>query len=291
MLFSRVLVPLDGSERAERVLSQVARLLRREAAELILVRSVFTPPSLARIDTAALEAEHRHEAEAYLEMVRGRLAERGILARSQVPHGPAETAILETARRENVSLIAMSTHGRSGLSRWALGSVAERVVRSSKVPVLLLHSFRPDAKGQMTPMGDGLLPFRRLLVPLDGSDEAREALGAAEAFAQLFEAEIMLLHVQGTGKGPDLDAEAGRLRQAGLRAAVRWVDGHDVAGRILDEAEAEGADLIVMATHGRSGLSRWLMGSVAERVLRASGTPLLVVRPAAQAAALPVGAP
>jgi nucleotide-binding universal stress UspA family protein len=278
MIFSRILVPLDGSERAERVLSQAARLLRREESELILARAVFTPPSLARIDTATLDVEHQREAHDYLRKVVDRLAALGLRSRAEVLQGPADAAILDAVHREKISLVAMSTHGRGGLSRWIMGSVAERVIRESEVPTFLLRSFRPDARGLPVPVGDGQVPIRRILVPLDGSDLGRAALPAAHGFAKLFDAEILLLHVGSSGETPDVESLAGDLRLTGVRAAVRRVEG-DPAGRILDEAEAENVDLIAMATHGRSGFARWRIGRVVERVLRSATMPLLVVRP------------
>lgn len=277
MIFSRILVPLDGSARAERVLSQAARLLRREESELILARAVYTPPSLARIDTAILDVEHQREAHDYLRKVVERLSVQGIRARAEVVEGPAAEAILDAVRRENASLVVLSTHGRGGLSRWIMGSVAERVIRESEVPALLLRSFRPDARGDSVPAGDGQVPIRRILVPLDGSELGRAALPAAHGFAKLSDAEILLLHV-GHGEAANLEGFAEDLRRTGIRASIRRVEG-DPAGRILEEAEAENVDLIALATHGRSGFARWRIGGVVERVLRSSTVPLLVVRP------------
>jgi nucleotide-binding universal stress UspA family protein len=285
-MFDRILVPLDGSDRAERVLSQIARILRRQDSELLLVRSVDVPLSLARIDTAKLEAEETMEAERYLQAVGSRLSTRGVRVRSAVLKGPPALSILDAASREKATMIAMSTHGRGGLSRWILGSVSEKVIRASEVPVLLLRSFRPDLKGSPVPVGDGQVPFRRILVPFDGSEESRASLPAVEHFARLCESEVLFLTVvpePGAAPSEETASLAKRANDSGIKARALSLEG-DPAGRVLDVAEAEGADLIAMATHGRSGVSRWLLGSVTERVLRSSTTPLLVVRSAAPGA-------
>jgi nucleotide-binding universal stress UspA family protein len=280
----RIVVPLDGSPLAERVLSHVARLLRREDAEVVLVRAVHVAPSLAKIDITKIEAAERRAAEAHLRDTAARLASLGVRVRSLVETGPPAESILDAARRERASLIAMSTHGRTGLARWALGSVAEKVVRASDVPVLLLHSFRRDADGRPVPIGDGQVPFRRILVPLDGSANALAVMDSVEATARLCGSEVLLLAVEPEGgeeaPGPaaaQAGAQAGRLKAAGIEASPLRLRG-DPATRILDAAEAERADLIAMSTHGESGVSRWALGTVTERVLRSSTTPLLVVR-------------
>jgi nucleotide-binding universal stress UspA family protein len=229
-----------------------------------------------------VEAAERKSAEGYLEATAERLRAQGIRAKTQVVRGPTADAILDAAHAEKGTLIALATHGRTGLGRWLLGSVAEKVVRASELPVLLLHSFRTEGKGAPVLVGDGLTPFRRILVPMDGSKNAEAVLPAVEPFARLFEAELLILNVAPVGEpeaGPAVEATAERLSKAGLKAKVLRLEG-DPAGRILDAAEAESADLIAMTTHGRSGLSRWILGSVTERVLRASTTPLLIVRSA-----------
>jgi nucleotide-binding universal stress UspA family protein len=281
-MFDRIVIPLDGSATAERVLSQVARLLRRHDSEVLLVRAVFVPPSMARIDTAKLEAAELKAAEGYLEGTAERLRSQGIRAKTKVVHGPTADAVLDAAHAEKGTMVALATHGRTGLSRWMLGSVAEKIVRASDLPVLLLHSFRPDEKGGPVPVGDGLTPFRRIIVPMDGSKNAEAVLAAVEPFAKLFESELLIVSVAPAGEpeaGPELEATAARLSKSGLKSRVLRLEG-DPAGRILDAAEAESADLIAMTTHGRSGISRWILGSVTERVLRASATPLLIVRSA-----------
>jgi nucleotide-binding universal stress UspA family protein len=301
-MFQRILIPLDGSPRAELILSQIARILRREDSDIILLR-VVTIPETSRFEPARRMAyevargHEREEADRYVTDLARRLRDRGIRAHGSVAEGPPAPTILEKAKLEGATLIAMTTHGRGGLSRWFMGSVAEKVVRASPTPVLLVRSFRPTPLGDLQPARALELPFRKILVPTDGSAAAATMIGPAAEFAQLFDAEVMVLHAElpivmpGYGEQgfpPALQATpseqdratakaAGRFGDLGLPVKRRTIVGN-AAEVILDVAHTEEVDLIAMATHGRSGFSRWVLGSVAERVLRHAGVPLLLVR-------------
>jgi nucleotide-binding universal stress UspA family protein len=295
-MFERILVPVDGSLRAELILSQVGRILKREDSEILLLRVVDVPLAIGRLDLASLRREEFGRAQNYVHDLALRFSEKAAKVHGRVAEGPAAQVILDTARTEGSTLIAMSTHGGSGLARWLMGSVAEKVVRSSEVPVLLVRSFRSRPGGDLQPATAEEIPFRKILVPTDGSPASMAVVATAGKFAQLYDSEVVVLHVEtppivaGTEMGvlpppiptpsqedpvtaPALD----RFRQAGLRATALTTLG-DPAGEIVDQSYAAGIDLIAMATHGRSGLSRWVLGSVAERVLRHAGTPLLLVR-------------
>jgi nucleotide-binding universal stress UspA family protein len=298
----RILIPLDGSPRAEMILGQVARILRREDSEILLLRVIDFAQVLKsmdparRVDSEALRGEERGKAQAYLDDLARRFRDRGARVQGRVAEGPAAETILVQAKAERATLIALSTHGRTGLSRWLVGSVAEKVVRTSPVPVLLVRSFRRSPQGDLEPATAGELPFRKMLVPTDGSPAAEAIFEPALRVAKLFESELQVLHTEipvilpgaEIGAIPGLPATpseddpvtaglAGRFRSAGLPVSRRTVLG-DAAAEILDCARPSGVDLIAMATHGRSGFSRWLLGSVAERVLRHAEVPVLLVR-------------
>lgn len=261
MMFERILVPLDGSPRAETILPQLARVLRRDDAEVLLVRSVKT----------VAERSAAHE---YLHDVLRRFSGRGARVNARVLAGAPAESVLRAAAEEHSTLIAMATHGRTGLARFAFGSVAEQVLRESRVPLLLVRSFR-----FFEPTPASALPFRKILVPIDGKPSAA-ALRPAVKFAQLFNARGVFLHVVDErlpGQDPVTLAAAKRFEAVDLKATRRTIVG-DPASAILDQAVAQGVDLIAMATHGRQGLTRWVLGSVAERVLRASPVPMLVLR-------------
>ena len=201
------------------------------------------------------------------------------------------------AATANSDLIVMTTHGRGGLERFWLGSVADALVRASPVPVLLV---RPDEHHPAAQPPT----FRKILIPLDGSALAEQVLEPALMLGAPMEAEYTLLHVVqprvlvrwGAFTTPtDLDFEATQRRQidaqhylervarplraTGKQVILRVVVAEQAAPAILEEARQHGIDLIAIATHGRSGLGRLLLGSVADKVVRRTDVPLLLYRP------------
>jgi nucleotide-binding universal stress UspA family protein len=307
-MFERILVPLDGSVRAELVLSQVGRILRREDAEILLLRVVDIPQPIGGVEIAggldipALRQQAREDAQNYLHDMAQRFAGKADKVHGRVAEGPAAQTILDSARKEGVTMIAMSTHGRSGVARWTIGSVAEKVARACDVPLLLVRSFRRNPQGDLEPSLPEEFPFRRILVPVDGSPTSMSIIGSAEKFAQLYDSEVVVLHVRppyipaspmlpGMEAGlpaiqpPPIRADkdettskaADRFRHAGLKVRRMTLEG-EAASEILDLSKAEAVDLIALGTHGRSGISRWALGSVAERVLRGAEVPLLILR-------------
>lgn len=287
-MFERILIPLDGSPRAEVILSQVSRILRREDAEVLLLRVLDDAPKA------------RQDAEGYIREVERRLSGRGARVRGRVVEGPVATAILDVAHQERATMIAMTTHGRGGLARWVLGSVAEKVARSSEIPLLLVRSFLETPAAPAAPE----LSFKRILVPVDGSPTSLAAVDATTEFARLFESQVLVLHVWPIVLSPiyvapgvpvfstdpaaifltpssdkdEMTAPAAeRFRQAGV-PVTRLSTSGDAASEILDQCIAKEVDLVALGTHGRSGVTRWVLGSVAERVLRHARTPVLLVR-------------
>jgi nucleotide-binding universal stress UspA family protein len=280
-MFDRILIPLDGSMLAESVLIQVRRLLARRDAELILLRVVTLPPAVEADAGEPLDLLWARATE-YLQKVSGRLACEGLRVRCKVVEGFPANKILEVAKKEKASLIAMSTHGRTGLSRWVFGSVTEKVLRASPVPVLAVPSFL-GVGGDAVPRGARELPFRKILAPMAAEEMSLEVLPPLAEFARLFGSTVRLLHVcdwvECTVPMHELRMAYERLREEGVSAEPELKQGDPAVG-ILESCRQEGADLIAMTTHGRSGVGRWVMGSVAEKVLWASNVPLLVVRPA-----------
>ena len=291
-VIASVLVPLDGSTLAEAALPVGRALADRLCSPLHLVRVIAQ-------DVPA-ETEQRAA-----QGLRDAAERAGVTADLQLRLGEAADQILTVAASLPHPLIVMTTHGRTGLGRWAFGSVADRVVRGGEAPVLLLRSgITPaDASG-----------FARLLVPLDGSALAEAALPYALALAQHFAAELHLVRVAetarlfmltGAGPGPmpgdvtqqmvaELEGEAAaslapiaaRARAVGLTTETAVLDGLPVEA-LLAYVTAHAVDLVVLATHGRGGFNRLVLGSVAERLLRLAPTPILMV-PAAAVSEVPV---
>ncbi len=296
-MFKKILVPLDGSKLAEQALPTALKLATAVGGQIILMRvpqyhEVMTMASVGgEMPPVALSGDDSHEAEAYLNEVALFHNRETVHLVTRLGDGDPASAIVDIAAAEEVDLIVMSTHGRAGLARWALGSVAEKVLRAATVPVVILRDDQP---------------IEQILVTLDGSDLAATALEPALRLAQALEAKVTLLRVQ------PYESYANRLEideymrfEYGLdknledltRERIRWYmeDMLDkqahfgvplqyaivmgfAADEILAYAEKEGLDLIVMSTHGRTGLSRWVYGSVTEKVLRGTTCGMMVVR-------------
>jgi nucleotide-binding universal stress UspA family protein len=228
-----------------------------------------------------------------------------VYVQTEVLEGDAAAALLEAEPRHRPQLVVMSTHGRTGVARWIRGSVAEKVLRHGSAPVLLIRpSDDPARAGHV--MREGV----RVLVPLDGSALATQALPEARRLAQTPGAtphgELVLVTVIEPARLPHTstpDAARARAREAangylrgvayhlqerGLAASHAVLLADDVAGAIVDQGVVEDADVIVMSTHGRGGLGRWWYGSIADRVAHAARVPVLLFRP--PAAGPPAGA-
>ncbi len=268
-MLERILVPLDGSETAEAVLIQVRRLLKRKDAEVLLLRVAETD-WLPTAESRRLAEELPKLAQAYIRETAERLEREGVRVRGLIAGGATAAEIIATAADQKASLIAMTTHGRSGLLRFTLGSVAEKVLRASPVPVLVIRSETP------TPHE---LDFKTLLVPVDGSERSIEVLPIASEFARTYGARILVVTANDSGEDIDdvVQRTVGMFVAVGNPADGEVVEG-DAASAILDVARRRSVDAIAMATHGRGGPLRWMLGSVTEKVVRAARVPLLVVR-------------
>ena len=300
-MVTQILVPLDGSSLAEQALSCAMTLGRGLPAELVLFRAVSISPDTQEIlDDAGLKADElmeRLEAEAsdYLHGIADQLRKAGLSVCQVVQHGPAAEAIVDYAEQEDIQQIVMATHGYTGISRWAHGSVAERVLQSAGVPVLLVRAQEGASSDSRQPM-----LCQRILVPLDGSALAEQVLPSATSIAQSLVAEMILFRVpivyasgslmgewymplEGVFETANQDAQAylnrvaSHPKEQGVNVSTAMRMGA-VAESIIEYAETNQIDLIAMCTHGRTGLARWTLGSVADRVLRAGSIPILLVR-------------
>jgi nucleotide-binding universal stress UspA family protein len=317
----RFLVGLDGSALAEAALPLAEQLARASAGTVILVRAVGvgevlepfedSDPTIARIaiprtspsEEIVLSNGEAAEARDYLEAIARQLRDQGIAAETVVLPGEPADVLADEARFHHADAIILTTHGRSGFGRWLFGSVAESVLQTSPVPVLLVRGAMAHRAFDRSPAG------LRLVVPLDGTPMSESILPVASDLALSLGAEIDLVQIVpsspaaltkmpidfGMEQPPrredkweaaarfNLKVVAHRLRSHGIPVRMTVGNDHPPAG-IVAAAEAADASMIVMATHGRRGLGRALLGSVALDVLRRSNRPVLLVR-ASEAAA------
>jgi nucleotide-binding universal stress UspA family protein len=325
-MFKRILVPLDGSPRAESALAVAARVARASDGTIVLLMVVSMPATyipftygtdMTQSPTYAQELIDMEQANAdkYLAEVVKSDTLVGIKVEITVIPGTAGMSIIDTVSWEHIDLIVMCSHGETGFKRWALGSVAQHVTRHSSVPVLVL---REDGTALTSVFPDPLRPLRSIiaLVALDGSKMAEATLEpVANLVAALAAPEqgtlILSTAVTRQATRHKLEKEehmldearkyltgiAERLQSgelAKLNLAIEWSieESKDVAEALIKTAESgvstesshefTGCDLIAIATHGRGGMQRLVMGSVTERVLGATKLPMLIVRPKAE---------
>lgn len=298
---NRILVPLDGSDLAEQSLPCATMLAQGLNAELILFRAVSLPPEVSDVlEKADLPTDGsivplEAVANEYLSRVARQLEATDLNVSTAVRPGPAAEAILDYIEHQDIRQIVMATHGYGGISRWVHGSVAERVLQAASVPLLLVRAHEQLSGASYAPMY-----CRRILIPLDGSAVAEKVLAPAIRIARALDAELVLFQVLTIFSSLSLMGEwylpvesivditredtqaylariASKLEVRGIKVSTDIKIG-GVANAILQYAEANQIDLIAMCTHGRTGLARWALGSVADRVLRAGRIPLLLVR-------------
>lgn len=301
----RILVPLDGSKLSEEALAPALALAARHGASVALVHAVpdlsHKPASGESVTFESWLAEEEARGRRYLDEVRNRLAPApGVNVSTHVLTciGLVAESILELADKLGVDLVVLTTHGRGRWNRLWLGSVADRMLRTAKPPLLLLRS--PD---------EGTVGFptsgspKHVLVPLDGTAQAEGVLDLLGDICDPSSSRITLVSVLPhfatlvTPYPPETLMEVGtdperagrvdaylkevqvRLRK-GRTAPVEHhlVRDDDVARSLLAIAESEGVDLIALSTHGRQGLDRLMLGSVADKLIRGSRTAVLTVR-------------
>jgi len=296
---TKILVTLDGSPAAEAVLPYVLLLAARlripiELISIIdlteLARSAAAYESLFLDQLAEDETRRRRE---YLEKIAPSFANGQIDCR--ILKGNPASSIVEYAAQNPAAIIAMATHGRSGLNRWLLGSVAEKVLRSTSNPLLLIRSMPTAVTEQQ-------VSIQSIMVPLDGSALAESVLPPVSKLAKKLYAEMVLFRAYnippgfydaGGGFAIDLDRllaqteadvltyleeKKAALKKAGVGSVtIASRQGYD-ADEIINYAGNRPDRLIAMCSHGRSGVRRWAVGSVAETVVRHCSSPILVFR-------------
>jgi len=300
-MISRILVPLDGSKTAEKVLPYARALAGKLKTPVDLMAAIDITEVAAHISAGKayrfldeMVEDNVRQSERYLRGVADTF--KNVPAQSSVKRGRPEEAIIEKAAADKGTLIAMATHGRSGLNRWLLGSVAEKVLRGAKNPLLLVRALEESSS-------DGEAVVKSVIVPLDGSELAESVLPVVVETAKILGLEVILFRAYSLphsvyaaedggyavnydeliagikGDAEEyLEAKTEELKKQGIEK-VSWVTKEGFsADEIITFGRATPDNLVAMCTHGRSGVRRWMLGSVTETVVRHCGDPVLVLR-------------
>jgi nucleotide-binding universal stress UspA family protein len=301
-MFDKILVPLDGSELAEVTLWYAEGLAGRMRSAITLL-IVISPEDLTS----------RYMYDCYLKEIANRTKvnaeERGpgkkdgeIKVDYEILKGDAAEEIIDYAHKAKINLIIMSTQGRSGVRRWPLGNVADKVLRATRKPVLLIRAkgAKPDVYRES---------LVKVLVPVDGSRESESILRYVTYMATELNLEVTLFHVlvldsdfipfspEALRRSPEAlkqlnqarKNKEGYIKRLETRLKGKGVNVNSVfkevltggaAEEIIKLAEEGDFSMVAMSTHGRSGVGRWIFGSNAEKVLEEGSTPVLLVRPA-----------
>jgi nucleotide-binding universal stress UspA family protein len=301
-MFNRIVVPLDGSETAEVALPYARALARGlkvsvellcviDLAEVVRTQSIvedISPNSVAQTDD--------RKRAGYLSVVSRTFAD--VPVEYNIENGDAASVIIQSAAAHDGSLICMASHGRSGVSRCFLGRVAEKVLHGVRAPILIIRA----TEGALI---TGEKRLAGVIATLDGSAVAEQVLPLVAALARDLDLDVNLFRAYEIPYGTDaagrssginletpnaqirrrscayLEQQCDALRKAGLQKLSYTASEGYCAYEIVRHARNYPNKLIAMCTHGRSGVKRWMLGSVAETVARHSGAPMLIVRAAA----------
>ncbi len=298
-MYKRILVPLDGSELAERVIPYAVSIANALSSQVSLLRIVDSVPEQWADPTHGryldqLTSSFRNQAMDYLEGIAAPLRREGITVTCSAHEGNPSELIINESSREAETLIALSTHGRSGINRWVMGSVTDKVLHGVSAPLLILRSQEGNPPAS--------LEANNIILPLDGSALSEQVLPHVVSLAKALGASVTLLRTTDisyyTPMGEDYPASmyddliqeatveaeeylkhmSQQLSNEGVGESQSYVRQGEAAGTILDMADDSPSTLIAMCTHGRSGVGRWVLGSVTDRVVRHSNRPVLVVR-------------
>lgn len=314
-MYENIIVPLDGSDASRQVLPYARSIAKTVGATLHLI-GVLEPlnrvDNLSRMgsgaqnapmsqselvlseDWRALVGGLRREARDRLDAAAEETRSRGIETTVDLLEGEAAEQIIAAGNRAGESLIAMSTHGRSGIGRWMLGSVTDKVVKHTSTPVLIIRAQREEPPDDVA--------LSKVVLPLDGSELAERAIPHAVAFANAFGAGITILRsssptAYGFGYADyyaaqtytDISSEVlsdvrdyvtsavGRIQGMGVASVEERTPEGNPGAAIIDEVGDDRTKLVVMTTHGRTGVGRWVLGSVTDRVIQHSAGPVMVI--------------
>ncbi|HBY95096.1 MAG TPA: hypothetical protein DEP84_14240 [Chloroflexi bacterium] len=296
-MFKHILAPLDGSTLAECVLPHVVAMAEACRARVTLLRVCECAHTAGRIPAVdPLDWEIcKTEAQAYLERLAARLGEIDVPTECVVLEGQPAESVIQFVRDSGVDLVILSSHGASGLSRWNVSSVVQKIIYRAHVATMIVRAYQP------APLELTGLRYQRLLVPLDGSKRAECILPLATMLTNFHECQLLLTHViprpemaRRVPPSAEDNELADRITERNRQEAVeyfrhlrssfptdfetRLLINNDVAATLHTVAEEEHVDLVVLAAHGYSGQTRWPFGSVTTSFIAYGTTLLLIVQ-------------
>jgi nucleotide-binding universal stress UspA family protein len=295
LMFNKILVPLDGSPLAETVLPHVATLAGVFASQIFLLKVLESgsngqqSPSLDPLDWQIIKAE----AQNYLDNIATTLHSEGFDVQVSIMEGNAAESVLEFSEEQQVDLIALSSHGQSGISGWNVSSVVQKIILRSHTSVLIVRAYQPF------PGKIGELRYRKIFVPLDGSRRAESVMPVVTSLARAQEAEMIIGHVVHRPEMPrrtppnqeDMEL-AERITERNRMEASRYLDelisrldvsievrlivSEQVIPALHELVEREEIDLVLLTAHGYSGGTKWPYGSKVVSFIAYGTTPLLI---------------
>lgn len=300
-MYTKIVVPLDGSELAETSLNYASQLTAKSGAELILLHVCGPDECHCGPEGCRIQPMHEAYIEHTVEVLKRRLQEfgnTGANVNSAVLAGDPAQQIVDYAEENKVGLIVMTTHGQSALRKWVMGSVATKIHRCSNTPVRLVRALSSDEAAPED------WPEKKILVLLDGSERAEQVLPYVIDHAKMSNSDVTLLRVYEPPTIPSdypfpdwykhvemmiayqqeqcslyLENIEKRLKETGLNVKSECVLGYNASQEVIDYATKSHPNLIAMTTHARCALSVWPIGSTADKVIHGTSSPILLVRP------------
>ncbi len=293
-MFSRILVPLDGSQLSERALPHAVRMAQIFNARLMLLQVLEAEHTDGLIDPLSWQIR-KAESDLYLRDQVRLLAEREIDVTYQILEGRTPEMIVQFAQENEIDLVVISSHGRGGLSRWDISSVVAKVVEKIYLPLLLIRAYQPLADDEAQSL------YKKLLLPVDNSKRAECALQVAQAIANANQAEIVLAHVLRRPEVPQTVPETEEMNRLvedfmalSRKASATYLEdlhartptpsrmvivkSDSVTRGLHNLAEEEAADLLVICAHGQGGPSDWPYGTIAKHYIEHGTRSVLVMQ-------------
>jgi nucleotide-binding universal stress UspA family protein len=297
-MLNHILLPLDGSPLAEKVLPHAIALAEAFDSELTLLRVVFRDSQANQqgMVNPMNWQMRKSEAESYLKAVQNKLAELNIHSKVQIMEGSPAQQIIEFAQNESVDLIILSSHGRSGISAWNINSTVQKVLLRAYMPVMIIRAYQ-ESSGEL--LG---LKYERLFLPLDGSRRAECILPLAKSICTAQGSKIFLAHVVEEPKLPrqtplsdDVESLIDELRQINIKEAEKYMQ--EIENQFQQEnyeiiiesskqptvalhnlIDREKIDLVLLSAHGYAGENRWPYGKIALNFIAYGTTPLIIIQ-------------